>query len=280
MAVLYNSPSSEFQSGKNFKTNKSSHKRWILSHLLRNKLMMFLFVSFQIILSLSQAIIPVIISQLFGEFKDNLLTRDRLTEQSLWILVIGIGSALLVFLRNTVVEITGQRMERDSRDELYSALLGKSLTFHDKQKIGDIMSRVATDVRQINLMMNPGFNLLFASIIGLIVPTIFIAIINPQLLLVPLIFIVAYYFTLKRYNDALSPWSFKSRVSNAKISARLNETLSGMSVVRGSSNENKERNIFNDNIAEYREAYVKLGSIQARYYPWLLLGIATAFAIL
>jgi ATP-binding cassette subfamily B protein len=242
--------------------------------------MMLLFVSFQIMLSLSQAIIPVIISQLFGEFKDQVLTRDRLTDQSILILIIGLVSASLVFLRNTVVEITGQRMERDTRDELYSSLLGKSLTFHDKQKIGDIMSRVATDVRQINLMMNPGFNLVFASIIGIIMPTIFIAMINPQLLLVPIIFIITYYFTLKRYNDTLSPWSFKSRISNAKINARLNETLTGMSVVRGSSNENKERNIFNKNIIQYRDAHVKLGSIQARYYPWLLLGIATAFAIL
>lgn len=241
---------------------------------------MFLFVLFQIILSFTQAIIPVIISRLFGEFKEDVLTRSRLTDQSILILVIGLISALLVFLRNTVVEITGQKMERDSRDELYSSLLGKSLTFHDKQQIGDIMSRVSTDVRQINLMMNPGFNLLFASIIGIIMPTIFILTIDPQLLLVPIIFIIAYYISLKRYNNALSPWSYKSRVANAKINARLNETLSGMSVVRGSSNENKERKIFDKNIAEYKEAHVKLGSIQARYYPWLLLGIATAFAIL
>lgn len=241
---------------------------------------MFLFVLFQIILSFTQAIIPVIISRLFGDFKDNVLTRSRLTEQSLLILGIGLISALLVFLRNTVVEVTGQKMERDSRDELYSSLLGKSLTFHDKQQIGDIMSRVSTDVRQINLMMNPGFNLLFASIIGIIMPTIFILIIEPQLLLVPIIFIAVYYISLKRYNNALSPWSYKSRVANAKINSRLNETLSGMSVVRGSSNENKERKIFDKNIAEYRDAHVKLGSIQARYYPWLLLGIATAFAIL
>lgn len=280
MVVSYGSPSSEFQSGKNFKTNKSSHKRWIMSHLFRHKLMMFLFVAFQIVLSLTQAAVPIIISQLFGDFKNQVLTRDKLTDQSLLILGIGFVSALLVFLRNTVVEITGQKMERDSRDELYSSLLGKSLTFHDKQKIGDIMSRVSTDVRQINLMMNPGFNLVFASIIGIIMPTIFIALINPQLLLVPLIFIIAYYFSIRRYNDALSPWSFKSRISNAKINSRLNETLSGMAVVRGSSNENKEKRIFDENIAEYREAHVKLGSIQARYYPWLLLGIATAFAIL
>jgi ATP-binding cassette subfamily B protein len=142
------------------------------------------------------------------------------------------------------------------------------------------MSRVATDVRQINLMMNPGFNLVFASIVGLAVPTIFIATINPELLIVPIIFIIVYYLSLKRYNDALSPWSFKSRIANANINARLNETLSGMAVVRGSSNEDKERRIFDTNIEEYRNAHVKLGSIQARYYPWLLLGIATAFAIL
>jgi len=45
---------------------------------------------------------------------------------------------------------------RDSRDELYASLLGKSQTFHGRQRIGDIMARPPTTVRMLNIMFQPG----------------------------------------------------------------------------------------------------------------------------
>ncbi|GIV84002.1 MAG: hypothetical protein KatS3mg052_1009 [Candidatus Roseilinea sp.] len=49
--------------------------------------------------------------------------------------------AVLQLGRNFSSEIIGQRIERDARDELYTSLIGKSMSFHDRQSIGDIMAR-------------------------------------------------------------------------------------------------------------------------------------------
>ncbi len=67
-------------------------------------------------------------------------------------------------------EILAQRLERDSRDELYLSLLGKSQTFHNRQQVGDIMARATNDVRQLNPMINPGIDLIFDSLLNLVVP--------------------------------------------------------------------------------------------------------------
>ena len=60
-------------------------------------------------------------------------------------------------------EVLAQRLERDARDEVYLSLLGKSQTFHNRQRVGDIMARAANDVRQLNPMINPGINLICAT---------------------------------------------------------------------------------------------------------------------
>ena len=76
-------------------------------------------------------------------------------------------------------ELVAQRIERDVRDELYASLLAKSMTFHDFQPVGEIMARVTNDVREMNLMMNPGVNLIIGSGMFLLLPLIAAPIIHP-----------------------------------------------------------------------------------------------------
>jgi hypothetical protein len=64
-------------------------------------------------------------------------------------------------------------MERDAREELTISLLGKSQTFHNRQRVGDIMARATNDVRQLNPMMNPGVALTIEAMMGTIAPLVF-----------------------------------------------------------------------------------------------------------
>ena len=268
---------SEFQI-KTFKTNRSSSNKWILSYAFRYKFFILTMIVLQIISTLLQSLVPVFIGLGVNMFLDNQLTVSALTNLTLLVLFAGVGSAVTSLLKAFSIEIVSQRFERDSRDEFYSVLIGKSLTFHDKQQIGDLMSRAAQDIRQLNLMMNPGLNLVFNAAIGIIIPLILIAQINVQLLFFPVLFLIGFVVVLRKYNRDLEVVSWKQRKSSGKISSRLNEVISGMYVVRGASQENQEREIFQHNVDEFKDAAVKAGVIQAHYYPLLLLGIVTAFA--
>ncbi|RIK15413.1 MAG: ABC transporter ATP-binding protein, partial [Anaerolineae bacterium] len=95
--------------------------------------------------------------------------------------------ALFGLARNSSFEFMAQRVERDGRDELYASLLGKSQTFHNRQRIGDIMARATNDVRTLNVMFSPGLMLITDSLVGLVAPMVLIYQIDPQLLLVPAI---------------------------------------------------------------------------------------------
>ncbi len=76
------------------------------------------------------------------------------------------GQGLTGLVRNYAAEFLAQRIERDARDELYASLLGKSQTFHSRQRIGDIMARATNDVRMLNVMFSPGLMLITDSAMG------------------------------------------------------------------------------------------------------------------
>ena len=80
--------------------------------------------------------------------------------QLLWlalsVLGVTVGRALCDLLASLSTEFLGKRVERDAREELYISLLGKSQTFHNRQRVGDIMARATNDLNAVRMMLGPG----------------------------------------------------------------------------------------------------------------------------
>ncbi|WP_455463454.1 ABC transporter ATP-binding protein, partial [Candidatus Hodarchaeum mangrovi] len=172
------------------------------------------------------------------------------------------------------------RMERDTRHEFYSNLLGKSQSFHDRQQIGDIMARTTNDVRMLNFLVSPAISLIFESFTGLITPLLFIFFLYPkELLFAPILFIILFIITLRRYLKQLGPVTDKLRNEFGKMNAHLNETLTGIEVVKGSSTEEGEIKKYLKNAIGYRDAFVEQGLIQAKYIPLLLVALVVTIGL-
>lgn len=184
--------------------------------------------------------------------------------------------AVLQLGRNFSSEVIGQRLERDTREELYISLLGKSMTFHDMQSVGDTMARATNDVREVNRMLNPGINLVVGSAYFILVPLFVAPTIDPQLILAPAFFLLTYVLALVRYLRVLSPIADRVRRAFGVMNSRLAEAIDGIETVKGAAQEEQEIALFGANAGEYREAAVTQGYVEARFLPLLLLGIASA----
>ncbi|MEO0565833.1 MAG: ABC transporter ATP-binding protein, partial [Chloroflexota bacterium] len=182
--------------------------------------------------------------------------------------------SILQFARNFSAEVLGQRVERDIRDELYSDLLGKSMSYHDMQPTGEIMARVTNDVRELNLMMNPGVNLIIGSGLFLVVPLFFTPLISSALLLTPVFFMVAYIFAQYQYVSSLHPVAQEVRRSFGEMNASLAESLDGLEVVKGAAQEETEVKKFGNLVDYVYSKFVQQGDIEAIYLPLLLWGIS------
>ena len=95
--------------------------------------------------------IPLLIGIAFDALVNEQAISDyrRLLWVAAMVVVTQTGRSLVMLVRNFSAEVMGQRVERDSRDELYVSLIGKSMTFHDMHAVGDIMARATNDVREI-----------------------------------------------------------------------------------------------------------------------------------
>ncbi|UCG90195.1 MAG: ABC transporter ATP-binding protein [Candidatus Heimdallarchaeota archaeon] len=255
-------------------------KRWLTAHILQgsNKIFVLMIFSGTIVYTVLSSGIMIIVGNAIDEF-----ISGNSTNFALFIVLIfafGVASPFLHMINGLLTETLAQRMERDTRHEFYTNLLGKSQSFHDQQRIGDIMARTTNDVRMLNFLISPALSLIFESFIGLIVPILFIILFFPtQLLLAPILFTIFFLITLRRYVNRLGPVSGRLRMEFGQMNAILNETLSGIEVVKGSATEDHEIRKYFTNAKGYRDAFVEQGEIMARYIPLLLVAFAVTLGL-
>jgi len=254
--------------------NRSGPVRWIISHLLRYPHLLTSFLLAATLTNVLFSSVPRLTGLAFDEVLKPEPSASRLLSLALFILGLVLVRGLLDITNSWSVETLGQRMERDGRDELYVSLLGKSQTFHNRQRVGDIMARATSDVRQLNPMMNPGVSLILESSIGIISPLVFIAFLRPELLVAPSLFVIAHIFALRRYVRQLNPVAGEQRWRFGEMNAGLTETITGIEVVKSAVQEEQERRKFVGNARQVRDLFVKQGEIEARYLPLLFLGMA------
>ena len=194
-------------------------------------------------------------------------------------LIIGISQVIRGVLqlgRNFGAELMAQRMERDIRDELYLSLLGKSMTFHNLQPVGDTMARSTNDVREVNFMFNPGVNLVVGSFMFIIMLFFAAPRYHPSLLITPTIFTIIYFIGLARYLKSLAPITDEVRATFGDMNTHLSESLDGVEIMKGAAQEGAEVDRFVSNARKVRDAFVRQGDLEGRYIAMLLLGTAYA----
>ena len=220
------------------------------------------------------ALVPILVGRAFNAILETPPNVEPLAGIALAIAASQVLRGALQLARNFSAELIGQRLERDIRDELYLSLLGKSMTFHNLQPVGDTMARATNDVREINMMFSPGINLVVGSANFMILPLLVAPSFHPSLILVPSLFAAGYFAALWQYLRELRPITESARQAFGVMNAHLAEALDGIEVVKGHAQEPAEVTRFASNAQQYRNAFVRQGDVEARFLPLLLLGLA------
>jgi ATP-binding cassette subfamily B protein len=270
----------EFTLPNEYRYNRSGPVAWIVSHALRYPLLPLGMALVTVLNNFVFSYIQILIGRAFDLITSTSWSAATLLGLALSVVGAAIVQGLSGLARNYSVEFLAQRIERDARDELYVSLLGKSQTFHGRQRIGDIMARATNDVRMLNFMFSPGLMLIMDSVMAVVVTVIFVARLNLQLLLVPLVFLALLAITLTDYNRRLNPVSIAMREQFGTMNAGLAEAIAGIEVVKGNVRERYEWDKFTQNARLYRDYFVKQGQIQARYLPALMFSLAWAAGFL
>jgi len=271
---------SEFVLTRSWHSDHRSPLRWILSHVRRHSWLVVMLSVGAFGNAALAAALPVFTGQAFNAVLASPPDLQRVGVLALLIAGSQVLRGVMQLGRNFGAELVAQRLERDIRDELYASLLGKSMTFHSLQPVGDTMARATNDVREINYMFSPGLNLVIGSADFLLVPLLLAPTYHPSLILVPAAFMLAYALTLWQYLHELRPITESVRDSFGTLNARLAEAVDGIEVVKGHAREREEVTLFEGNARRVRDASVRQGDVEARFLPLLLMGLAEAGAFL
>src|SRR5512134_1155808 len=180
-------------------SDQTSPVRWIWSHARRHWLIIVMMVLGAIGNAGLAAVVPVLTGDAFNAMLRPVPDTSLLIPLALISGITQVIRGALQLARNFGAELLAQKMERSVRDELYLALIGKSMTFHNLQPVGDTMARSTNDVREVNYMFSPGINLVVGSLIFLLMPIFVAGRYHPSLVIVPIAYIVLYFVSLARY---------------------------------------------------------------------------------
>lgn len=167
------------------------------------------------------------------------------------ILLIGFCLIVLVlvqfganFFISDIGHVMGAKMEYDMRAEIFSHYQKLSFSFYDDQKVGQLMSRITSDLFDISELLHHGPENLAISFIKIIGAFIILLNISGYLtlaafILVPVMFLYAFFLN-RRMKRAFR----ENRVQIAEINTQIEDNLSGIRVVKSFANEQIEREKF------------------------------------
>jgi len=282
----------EFTLQRKHTVNRSTPLKWVASHAVRY----WPIIIMVIIGAFGNAALAAVMPLMVGDAFDQMLMPNPDTSILLPLAILLGGSqvvrGVLQFGRNFGAEILAQKIERDIRDELYISLLGKSMTFHNLQPVGDTMARATNDVREVNFMFSPGLNLVAGSFMFLIMPLVFPFLpevfpelfaawdfLHPSLVFAPTLFTIAYFTFLFYYLRTLAPITDEVRSTFGTMNTHLSEALDGVEIMKGAAQEDAEIDRFVTNARRVRDAFVRQGDLEARFLPNLFLGMTYAIGL-
>ena len=172
----------------------------------------------------------------------------------------------------------GQWVEHDIRADLYAHLQTLPPAFYHRHRTGDLMSRASNDIGALRALagfgsvMLVGTSLTFLGTIGAML------LIDPRLTLYamapfPILIIIA-----KRFNHDVDARSTEVQEQLGVLSAKVQENLAGMSVVRAYTMEERETGEFERLNREYLSRSIRLARTQA--VAWPLMGLISGLGVL
>lgn len=269
---------SEFRVANQRKYQHQNAFRWLMSHCYFQHWLLLISASFHFISVGAHSVSYLFIGKAAGEILAPTREDGMLYYGAIVLVVLFVGGASSLFAE-LMLETVAQRLGRDAREELYVSLLAKSQTYHDRQRVGDIMARATEDINQLILMVNPGLLFVIEICLGLILPIITMATILGQLVLVPSVFLVIYFFVGRWYLRQMLPVSQGQRHSYGLMTAVLEEAINGIEVVKACSRELSERHKFRQSAKAFRDMFAKQGRLEARYLPMFFYAIALGVAL-
>jgi subfamily B ATP-binding cassette protein MsbA len=148
------------------------------------------------------------------------------------LVVLFLAQAVGGFVQGYFLGVVGERMVAHLRAELFERLVTLSLDFHGRSRVGELVSRLSSDVTLIRTMLTQTTTQLLSSLIGLVGAVVILFLLSPTLLAVVLVLAPALIAVAIVFGHPLQRVSTEVQDAIARSTVTAEEALSGIRVVK------------------------------------------------
>jgi ATP-binding cassette subfamily B protein len=209
------------------------------------------------------------------------VTAAKLGRYAVWFFGIALGAGLFrYFMRKIVISIS-RHIEFDLRNDLFAHLQKLPVSYYHAHRTGELMARATNDLSAVRMLLGPAIMYLVNTILGMALALVFMINISPRLTLFALIPMPFVSLSMWYFGDRIHRRFEKIQEDFSALTARVQENLAGVRVVRAFGREAGELAAFDTANNEYLNKNLALVQVSAMFDPSLALftGLAALLAL-
>jgi ATP-binding cassette subfamily B multidrug efflux pump len=226
--------------------------------------------------AVSPRVLQYAIDDLYGG-----VTRAKLaTYAGLLLLLAGLGGFFRYTMRRIIISAS-RGFEYDLRNDFFAHLEGLPLSFFQTNRTGDLMSRATNDLSAVRMMVGPAVMYLANTFITTIVSLSLMFSLDVRLTLIVLIPLPIVSITVMMFGNAIHRTFEQVQQKLSDMSAVVQESLTGVRVVRAYGQEHAEIERFRQSNLDYLEHNRRLARLQGAFFPTMsvFLGVSALLAL-
>ncbi|HKR00802.1 MAG TPA: ABC transporter transmembrane domain-containing protein, partial [Pyrinomonadaceae bacterium] len=225
-------------------------------------------------------LIPLIVGRAVDDLMHTKPTWAQLIRYGLLIMGVSIVSGALLFLQRRILINMSRHVEYDLRRDFYAHLVDQPLSFFQDHRTGDLMARATNDLAAVRQLAGPMIMYTLQTVFVVIIILPLMLRISVRLTLLLFVTMPLVSLTVKYFGQQVHVRFEKIQDFFAQISARAQENISGVRVVRAYAQEDAEIDAFEVLNRQYANRNLSLVRISAVMRPLMQFLIGAGFVLI
>lgn len=197
------------------------------------------------------------------------------------VLALALLRGIFLFLMRQSIILISRHIEYDLKNEIYQHYQELDFSFFRENNTGDLMNRATEDVNQVRNYLGPAIMYAINTVALSIMIIYAMYAVNPTLATYSLIPIPIIAVIILFVNKVINRRSTRIQAQLSKLSSFVQETFSGIRVIKAYTREDEKMNEFSRESNYYRETALDLVRVQAIFFPLIvfLVGFSTILTV-
>jgi ATP-binding cassette subfamily B multidrug efflux pump len=203
----------------------------------------------------------------------------------LWLVMAGVGATalrgLFSFGQNYTMEYISQKVAYDIRKEMYEQIQILSFSYHDRARSGQLMARATSDVEVVRRFVGSGVVEISANVLIFLTILVFLLFMHVKLTLLSISTIPILVYVVVNFSKRIVPLFQDMQQQLALMTNVIEESLTGIRVVKAFGREDYEIGRFSKENILLRDKGIRIGRTFSLFFPLMgaISGIGTVFIL-